>query len=159
MREATMNAATVVGSDVARARHRGHEHAADHVLCNLVNLVNAINHRNYANAWVTACELGRAIVRAECVVLGMPLGVERYRAASRLASLRVAAMRALWSAPCPSPLAIAQARSSEPSVDRSVWAFEEQRWLDARESADPLYVAIDSDSSVSLQILPRTIYP
>lgn len=135
-----MVVAAAVNIDVADARYHSFGHAADKVLCHIVTLVNAINRLSYPIAWLMACELGRAIVQTECVVLHMPSGPERARATVRLGTLREVAMRALACAPCPSPLAIAQARSTEPGVDRSAWASEEQQWITAREAARPLCI-------------------
>jgi hypothetical protein len=118
--EATMTSPSAVRPEVATARRRYFDHVAAIVRCHTVNLVNAINHLNYPIAWSVACDLGRAVVHAESIVLRMPSGAERARAASRLGSLRDVAM--LARAPHPSPLAIAQARSPVRGVDRSTWS-------------------------------------
>jgi hypothetical protein len=148
-----MIAAASIGEVTASSRSRSFTHAADKVLCHIVNLVNAINRHDYAIAWVMACDLGRAVVHAESVALQMSSCAERHRAMVRLDSLRPVAMHALACAPRPSPLAIAQARSTERGLDRSAWASEEQAWRAARAAVGSLCIVVTHGDNLILRSL------
>jgi hypothetical protein len=119
--------------------------AIDRILCCLVNAVSAINRQDYCNAWLTASDLGRAVVNAETMALQMESRPHRSLALSRLYSLHAPVMCVMQSAPRPSPLAIAQARSAMPGLDRSAWSSDEEQWLQAREASGPLHIALEGD--------------
>lgn len=120
-------------------------HAVDRILCCLVNAVSAINRRDYCNAWLAASDLARAVVNAETIALQMESRAHRSVALSRLCSLHAPVICVMQSAPRPSPLAIAQARSAIPGLDRSAWASDEQQWLEAREASGVLHIALEGD--------------
>ncbi|MGH9888170.1 MAG: hypothetical protein ACREBE_21740 [bacterium] len=115
-------------------------------LCRTVNLVNAINRRDFMIAWLESCDLSRAIVEAESLVLEMTSERERRAAMTRLEVVRDVALKVLVRAPNPTPLAIAQARSSLVGLDRRTWADEEQRWINACTKAGSLWIASEGDN-------------
>lgn len=130
----------------ATVRRRSFDHVANSALCRIVNLVGAINRRDFMVAWLESCDLARAVVESESLVLQMTSDRERRAAIARLDTVRHVALKLLARAPKPSPLAIAQVRSTLVGLDRSAWADEEQRWMEACTKAGPLWIATEGDS-------------
>jgi hypothetical protein len=134
-------------------RRRSFDHVVDTALCRTVNLVSAINRRDFIMSWLESCDLSRALVEAESLVLHMTSEHERRAAVVRLYEVREVALQVLARAPTPTPLAIAQMRSTLVGLDRSTWADEEQRWMDACAQAGGLWIASEGDN-LTLTTLP-----